>query len=96
MVTPQSINVAVTELRKLGLIDAQASENDGRRLALNLTTAGQAALVQTRKRRAAWLVTFLEQEMTAQECEHLDAALRALRHAGIAARSKEETRTSES
>ncbi|WP_414657108.1 MarR family winged helix-turn-helix transcriptional regulator [Deinococcus sp. VB343] len=83
MVTPQSMNAAVGELRRLELIDAQPSSSDGRRLALSLTGAGSEALQQTRERRAAWLVAFLEQELSAEEREHLDVALAALQRAGL-------------
>lgn len=88
MVTPQSINVAVTELRKLGYVSASPVEGDGRRLALALTPAGQAALEATRRRRSAWLVEFLEQDMTPDERRTLADALSALRRASATWRAR--------
>lgn len=86
MVTPQSVNTALAELRGRQLIEVQPVKGDGRRLALFLTPAGQQVLEETRQRRSLWLVEFLGQ-MTPAERQQLAEALAALRRTGAAVRA---------
>lgn len=86
LVTPQSMNTAVHQLRELALVQTQPVQGDGRRIALTLTEAGAKALADLRERRAAWLVRFLDAELSETERADLYSALQTLRRAGQTAR----------
>jgi DNA-binding MarR family transcriptional regulator len=52
--TPPSMNRTLNGLEKAGLIERARSADDGRRVIVTLTPAGQALVTETRRLRTAW------------------------------------------
>ena len=76
---PQSMAQNVRELEALGLVSRRPDPHDGRRILVELTEAGLAALHAARARREGWLNELFEHEFTAAERRTLRAALPLLR-----------------
>jgi DNA-binding MarR family transcriptional regulator len=76
---PQSMAQNVRELETLGLVSRRPDPDDGRRILVELTEAGLAALHASRARREGWLNELFEDEFTAAERRTLQAALPLLR-----------------
>jgi DNA-binding MarR family transcriptional regulator len=55
-VTPPSMNRTVNSLVDAGLIARAGASDDGRKVMLSVTAAGQVLIEETRRRRDAWLV----------------------------------------
>lgn len=54
-VRPPSMTKTVTALLELGLVSRAGDPEDGRRVLVDLTDAGRAAVRETRRRRDVWL-----------------------------------------
>ncbi len=54
-VTPPSMNRTVNALVASGLVTRVTAEDDARRITIDLSDAGRAFVVETRRRRDAWL-----------------------------------------
>ncbi|MFB7635678.1 MarR family winged helix-turn-helix transcriptional regulator [Streptomyces sp. NPDC056149] len=70
-VRPQSMARAVGLLLEQGLVTRRAHPTDGRKSLVELSDAGRAALEAERGRRAGWLATAIEAELTEDEREML-------------------------
>ncbi len=67
----------VDRLEKAGLVRRTRSENDRRRVGLDVTAEGERVLRAARSRRTAWLAARL-QRLTPEELAAVDAALEPL------------------
>ncbi len=67
----------VDRLEKAGLVRRTRSENDRRRVGLDVTPEGDRVLRAARSRRTAWLAARL-QRLTAEELAAVDAAVEPL------------------
>ena len=70
-VQPQSLTRVVAELVDEGLISRRGDPADGRRLLLELTAEGRAALTGDMQSRDAWLARAMEAELSETEHELL-------------------------
>jgi DNA-binding MarR family transcriptional regulator len=77
-VRPQSMSQTLAELEADGLIGRRADERDGRRVLIELTEAGRAALAQDRAVRVGWLAHALEDGFSAPERRVLEQAVALL------------------
>jgi DNA-binding MarR family transcriptional regulator len=77
-VTAPSMNRTVNLLEASGLVARTASPVDGRRVIVDLTDAGRAVIVETRRRRDAWFSERLA-SLTDDERAALEAATPVLR-----------------
>jgi len=75
---PQSMAQTVTELKRDGLLAPRPDPVDRRRILLELTEAGRAALLDERRRREDWLSNAMADELTADEQEQLIDAIALL------------------
>jgi DNA-binding MarR family transcriptional regulator len=80
-VTPPSMNRTVNGLVAAGYASRAGDPEDGRRVSISATDAGRDLIVETRRRRDAWLFRRLD-DLSAQERTLLDQAAVLLR--GIA------------
>jgi DNA-binding MarR family transcriptional regulator len=80
---PQSMAQNIRELEALGLVSRRPDPDDGRRMLVELTDVGRAALREWRARREGWLNELFEQELTAAERRTLRAALPLLRRIAV-------------
>jgi DNA-binding MarR family transcriptional regulator len=74
-VRPQTMGTIVASLEEVGLVSRRACEDDGRRIWIQITTAGRTVLRQEREHRSSWLARALSDELTAAEREQLAVAL---------------------
>lgn len=77
-VTPPSMNRTVNCLVEAGLLEREASPDDGRKILLRATEAGHEIVHETRRRRDAWLAKRLA-TLTPDERATLAAATDILR-----------------
>ena len=77
-VTPPSMNRTVNCLVEAGLLEREASPDDGRKILLRATEAGHEIVRETRRRRDAWLAKRLA-TLTPDERATLAAATDILR-----------------
>ena len=73
-VSPPSMNRTVNMLVEAGLVARDSSPDDGRKVLISLTGAGQNIVTETRRRRLAWF---------SQRLAALSAAQRTAIHAAI-------------
>jgi DNA-binding MarR family transcriptional regulator len=73
MVQPPSMTRVIAHLEQAGLVVRTAHPTDGRQALLALTPAGRELIVETRRRREAWLVAHLA-DLTPDERAALRAA----------------------
>ena len=77
-VSPPSMTRTVNSLVELGLVQKAEHPTDGRQVVVTLTDAGKAEVVETRRRRDAWLTERLK-GMTKEERQLLADAAELLR-----------------
>lgn len=77
-VTAPSMNRTVNGLEEAGLLTRTPSDDDRRKVTLDLTAEGRAVVEETARRRDAWLESALE-EVTPDERETLAAAAAIMR-----------------
>jgi DNA-binding MarR family transcriptional regulator len=53
-VTPPSMNRTINALVKAGLVTRVGAEDDGRKVSIDLSTAGRTFIQETRRKRDAW------------------------------------------
>jgi DNA-binding MarR family transcriptional regulator len=53
-VTPPSMNRTINALVKAGLVTRVGAEGDGRKVSIDLSTAGRTFIQETRRKRDAW------------------------------------------
>ncbi|BDZ42671.1 MarR family transcriptional regulator [Paraoerskovia sediminicola] len=70
---PPSMTRSVNALAELGFVSKSADPDDRRQVVVELTDAGRREVLETRRRRDAWLARRLE-TLTADELATLDAA----------------------
>ena len=66
-VRPQSMAQTVAELELGGLVARRPDPLDGRRMLVELTDEGRAALLDDRREREGWLAEAISQRLTAEE-----------------------------
>lgn len=59
-VTPPSMNRTINALVELDLVTREPAANDGRKVSLDLSPAGEDFITETRRRRDAWFTTRLD------------------------------------
>jgi DNA-binding MarR family transcriptional regulator len=72
---PQSMAQTVKEMEERGLVARRADPADGRRMLVEMTSQGRAALEANRRERIGWLAQGIEQELTKSERATLAKAL---------------------
>jgi DNA-binding MarR family transcriptional regulator len=72
---PQSMAQIVGELESMELVERRADPEDGRRVLLELTSAGRARVREERRRREGWLNEAILTELTREEQRLLVQAL---------------------
>ena len=77
-VTPPSMSRTVGALEGDGLVSRTPSPDDGRKVLIEITGAGQAIVQETKRRRAAWFSTALA-ALSDEQRDALDAASPILR-----------------
>ncbi|AEE44872.1 MarR family winged helix-turn-helix transcriptional regulator [Cellulomonas fimi] len=77
-IQPPSMTRTVNGLVELGLVQKDEHPTDGRQVVVTLTDAGRAEVVETRRRRDAWLTERLK-GMTKEERQLLADAAELLR-----------------
>jgi DNA-binding MarR family transcriptional regulator len=77
-ITPQSMAVILTALQDQGFVDRVPDPHDRRQILWSVTTRGREAVVEDRARRARWLVTAIDEELTDEETARLRDAARLL------------------
>jgi DNA-binding MarR family transcriptional regulator len=77
-VTPPSMNRTINAIVEAGYAERTPSVDDGRKVVISLTPAGHALVVETRRRRDAWLDQRLD-ELTPDDRAVLDRAATILR-----------------
>jgi DNA-binding MarR family transcriptional regulator len=77
-VRPQSMAATVASLEAAGLVSRRPDPADGRRVVLEMTDAGRAAIVADRQRREGWLAQAIARDLEPAEQEVLAAATRLL------------------
>ena len=78
-VRPQSMAQTVTDLQTAGLVSRTPDPDDGRRVIVDLTADGHAALVDERRNRDGWLASAIVTEMSIEEQSLLVEAVELLR-----------------
>lgn len=73
-ISPQSVGATLGGLQRRGLVRRAADPQDGRRMVLSLTEAGQELLSSRRNARAEHLARALDRDFTADELRQLAAA----------------------
>jgi DNA-binding MarR family transcriptional regulator len=81
-VRPQSMGQTVAELEVQGLISRHPDPSDGRRVLLELTDDGRAALGRDRQRREGWLASAIDQSTDEAERRALARAIVVLERLG--------------
>jgi len=74
-VRPQSMAQTVADLEAEGLVARRPDPSDGRRMLVELTGAGAAALQADRRHREGWLAQAIAQELSPQEQRVLEEAV---------------------
>jgi DNA-binding MarR family transcriptional regulator len=74
-VTPPSMNRTVNCLVDAGLVTREAAPDDGRKVLVTLTETGRTTVVETRRRRSAWLYDRLAELSPDQRGMLADAAV---------------------
>jgi DNA-binding MarR family transcriptional regulator len=77
-ITPQSMAVILSALHDQGFVERAPDPHDRRQILWSVTTAGRAVVVEDRARRARWLVTAIDEELTDEETARLRDAARLL------------------
>jgi DNA-binding MarR family transcriptional regulator len=77
-ITPQSMAVTLTALHGQDYVQRAADPNDRRQTLWSVTPAGRTILAEDRQRRARWLVTAIDEELTDEETAQLRDAARLL------------------
>ena len=72
---PQSMAQTVRDLETASLVSRRPDPDDGRRVFVELTTAGRETLHATRARREGWLTEMLDRELDERDRELLREAL---------------------
>jgi DNA-binding MarR family transcriptional regulator len=70
-VRPQSVHAIVGSLEAAGMVYRQPHQTDGRKMLVELTERGQAALQTLRSARETWLGTVLRSGLTARDLRKL-------------------------
>jgi DNA-binding MarR family transcriptional regulator len=65
-VTPPSMNRTINALVKSGLVTRVGAEDDGRKVSIDLSSAGRAYIADTKRKRDAWFTKQLESLSPAQ------------------------------
>ncbi|HEX4717589.1 MAG TPA: MarR family transcriptional regulator [Thermoleophilaceae bacterium] len=78
-VRPQSMAQTVQELERRGLVARRTDPNDRRKVLVELTAEGRAALEADRRHREGWLAEGIADDLTAAERATLTRALDLLR-----------------
>ena len=73
-VRPQSMAATVAALADAGLVERRPDPTDGRRVLVDLTPAGRAALEADRGRRIDWLASAIERDLSRREQDVLAEA----------------------
>ena len=81
-VRPQSMAQTVAELQTSGFVARRPHPLDRRRILIELTAEGAAALTDDRRRREGWLARAIETELSPEERETLARAVPLLRRLG--------------
>jgi DNA-binding MarR family transcriptional regulator len=81
-VRPQSMAQTVAELQAAGFVARRPHPLDRRRILIELTAEGQAALADDRRRREGWLAQAIETELSPEEQETLARAVPLIRRLG--------------
>jgi DNA-binding MarR family transcriptional regulator len=81
-VRPQSMAQTVAELQTAGLVARRPHPLDRRRILIELTAEGTAALADDRRRREGWLAQAIETELSPEEQETLARAVPLIRRLG--------------
>ncbi|WP_227496965.1 MarR family winged helix-turn-helix transcriptional regulator [Planctomonas psychrotolerans] len=74
-VSPPSMNRTVNCLADAGLVTREAAPSDGRKVLVTLTEAGRNTVLETRRRRSAWLYARLAELSPADRSVLTDAAV---------------------
>jgi DNA-binding MarR family transcriptional regulator len=74
-VRPQSMAQTVAELEGAGLLARQPDPADGRRMLVNLTEGGRAALAADRREREGWLAETIAERLSPEEQLVLERAV---------------------
>jgi DNA-binding MarR family transcriptional regulator len=77
-VRPQSMGQTVAELETQGLVARRPDPADGRSTLIELTEAGRTELHEDRGRREGWLAEAIEENLSDEERETLEEAVRLL------------------
>ncbi|WP_143653659.1 MarR family winged helix-turn-helix transcriptional regulator [Streptosporangium subroseum] len=77
-ITPQSMAVILAALHDQGFVDRVPDPHDRRQILWSVTTRGREAVAEDRARRARWLVTAIDEELTDEETARLRDAARLL------------------
>jgi DNA-binding MarR family transcriptional regulator len=77
-VRPQSMSQTVAELELQGYVDRRPDPADRRSTLIELTATGRAALHEDRRRREGWLAEAIEENLSPEERETLDRAVRLM------------------
>lgn len=78
-VRPQSMAQTVADLEVEGLVARRPDPSDGRRMLVDLTEAGAAALQADRRHREGWLADAIAHELSPEEQRVLETAVGLLR-----------------
>ncbi len=78
-VKPQSMAQTVADLEGEGLVSRRPDPSDGRRMLVEMTDTGIAALQEDRRHREGWLATAISEQLTADEQRLLEKAVELLR-----------------
>ena len=81
-VRPQSMAQTVAELQTAGLVARRPHPLDRRRILIELTAEGTAALADDRRQREGWLARAIESELSPEEAETLTRAVPLIRRLG--------------
>jgi DNA-binding MarR family transcriptional regulator len=77
-ITPQSMAVTLTAVHRQGYVQRAADPRDRRQILWSVSPSGRAVLAEDRQRRARWLVTAIDAELTDEETTQLRDAARLL------------------
>jgi DNA-binding MarR family transcriptional regulator len=83
-VRPQSMAQTVAELQAAGFVARRPHPLDRRRILIELTGEGAAALADDRRRREGWLARTIETELSPEEQETLARVVPLIRRLGSA------------
>jgi DNA-binding MarR family transcriptional regulator len=81
-VRPQSMGQTVAELEVQGLISRHPDPSDGRRVLLQITDDGRAALARDRQRREGWLACAIDNSTDQAERRALAQVIEVLERLG--------------